>query len=112
MEFEQKSQQESDQDKLAKYKEHLRNLYVSFDRSVSQRNAAMELLRVARCPDCDGSGIIQTAVTLNTSMHDYASIGMAIDSGFAGMPVFDDGFNCTQCKWCAKRNALIDELAS
>lgn len=61
-----------------------------------------ELLRVAICPECDGSGGNQ----VQTRWREYVSRDMARDAGdpaWEGMIYSEDEFEVQQCQWCADR---------
>lgn len=57
------------------------------------------LLKMAKCPDCDGSGGIARQVSSRT----YVSRDMAIDAGdesLEGSLYTDDEWEQEQCQWC------------
>lgn len=72
---------------------------------------AINLLRVATCPNCDGSG----AVMRQVSCRQYVSRDMAIDAGdlsMEGSIYREEEFEPEQCQWCYERDALISSQNS
>lgn len=63
-----------------------------------------ELLRVAKCPECDGSGHIPVPLGENFVSHE-----MAIDAGEPSMEGQSMGIEWgdQQCQWCAEREAIL-----
>lgn len=69
---------------------------------------AIQLLTVAKCPNCDGSGAVQ----VQTHSRQYISREMAMDVGdpsLEGSLYCDDNFDVEQCQWCDERKQLIDK---
>lgn len=69
---------------------------------------ALELLRVAVCPECDGSGAKQ----VQTQSRQYVTREMAHDAGdlsMEGSLYSDDEFETQQCRWCYERNQCLSE---
>lgn len=68
---------------------------------------ARELLRVAICPECDGSGAKQ----VQTSSRQYVTREMAMDAGdrsMEGSLYSDDAFEVQQCQWCDERKTVLE----
>jgi hypothetical protein len=68
------------------------------------------LLSVAKCPNCDGSGVTQ----IQTSCRQYVTSEMAMDAGcpeMAGSLYSDDEWELQQCQWCDERKQLLTETA-
>ena len=66
----------------------------------------VKLLKMAKCPDCDGSGIVIT----KTRDRQYVSRDMAIDAGdraLEGALCQDEEFDYCQCQWCYEKKAII-----
>lgn len=77
--------------------------------SAPSLDMAVNLLRMAVCPNCDGSG----AVMRQVSCRQYVSRDMAMDAGdlsMEGALYCDDEFEPEQCQWCYERDALISAL--
>lgn len=67
----------------------------------------IELLRAARCPACDGSGVIQHGRRV-----EYVSREMAVDAGdpsLEGSPYTDIPEYISQCQWCDERDTALAE---
>ncbi len=63
------------------------------------------LLKVAKCPNCDGSGCIARQV----SSRQYVTRDMAIDAGdesLEGSLYSEDEWEQEQCQWCDEVKAL------
>lgn len=75
-------------------------------RAADQIKLLTELLKVAKCPCCDGSGAIQKVVgSRQLVTHD-----MALDAGDPSLEgsVFSEAeVEVEQCQWCAERNAIL-----
>ena len=68
---------------------------------------ALELLRVAKCPNCDGSGVIQ----IQGSEGHEVSREMAIDAGdptLEGSRIGGSDFEIEPCQWCECRKELLE----
>lgn len=63
------------------------------ERLKAERNAALTLLRIAKCPNCDGCGFTVREV------------------GGCDMDGQHDTRECVQerCQWCVKRDGLLDK---
>ena len=69
-------------------------------------NAAVALLRVAKCPECDGSGV----KCIGLHPVEYVSRDMARDAGdltLEGSVYRQEEPEWAQCQWCAERLALL-----
>lgn len=80
---------EADRDRLRRENEELRGL-----------------LKVAKCPNCDGSG----AKMVRVRGEERATREMAIDAGdpqLEGSLVSDEQWEPEQCQWCADRIAAL-----
>lgn len=65
-------------------------------------DCAIALLEIARCPNCDGGGAIQTG------QRQLVTHDMALDAGcpeMEGSLYSDDEWE--QCQWCAEKDVLI-----
>jgi hypothetical protein len=72
---------------------------------------AVELLKVAKCPCCDGSG----AIAAQIRSRQVVTREMALDAGepsMEGSLYSDDEWEQQQCQWCDEKNRLISEIAS
>lgn len=72
-----------------------------------REQAALNLLAVAKCPNCDGSG---TAMR-QTSVRQYVTRDMAVDAGdpsMEGSLYLDDEWEPEQCQWCYERKTLLN----
>jgi DnaJ-class molecular chaperone len=72
---------------------------------------AVALLKVATCPNCDGSG--STAV--QTSSRQFVTRDMASDAccpEMEGSLYSDDEWEQQQCQWCDEKNRLIAETVA
>ena len=70
---------------------------------------AINLLKVAICPNCDGSG----GIPRQTSSRSYVSREMAMDCGMPdleGSLYTDDEWELEQCQWCDEKNTLIIKI--
>jgi hypothetical protein len=68
-----------------------------------------ELLKVAKCPSCDGSGAVQVQVSERYTV----TRDMAIDAGdpsMEGATFSEDEWELQQCQWCDERNTAIKNL--
>ena len=93
--------------------ELLQQSAIPFDRAcilvkqLEERCVQLEtLLKVAKCPNCDGSGGIPKQVSART----YVTREMAMDAGspeMEGSLYSDDEFEMEQCQWCYERNQLL-----
>ncbi len=65
---------------------------------------AVELLRVAKCPACDGGGAIPVPLGENFVSHE-----MAMDAGEPSMEGQSMGieWGAQQCQWCDERSQLL-----
>ncbi len=66
------------------------------------------LLKMAKCPNCDGSGCIAHKV----SSRQYVTRDMAIDAGdesLEGSLYSDDEWEQEQCQWCDEVKKLLEE---
>ena len=75
-------------------------------RSKALLDSAIGLLRVAVCPECDGSGVVPVQV----SARQYVTAEMASDAGqpeMAGSLYCDDEWEPQQCEWCDVRQRVI-----
>ncbi len=71
---------------------------------------AVELLKVAKCPCCDGSG----AIAVQTSSRQLVTREMAYDAGspeMEGSLYSDDEWEQQQCQWCEEKTTLLAEYA-
>lgn len=67
---------------------------------------AVGLLKVAACPNCDGSGVIQA----QTRSRQYVSREMAMDAQcpeMEGSLYCDDEFEVDQCQWCDEKRQVL-----
>ena len=67
---------------------------------------AIALLRVAKCPACDGSGVIP----VQTCARQCVTREMAMDAGcpeMEGSLYCDDEWEPQQCQWCDERDQLL-----
>lgn len=65
-------------------------------------DCAIALLEIARCPNCDGGGAVQTG------QRQLVTHDMALDAGcpeMEGSLYSDDEWS--QCQWCAEKDVLI-----
>jgi len=79
---------------------------VSVSPSTSLLAQAIALLKVAKCPACDGSGVIP----VQTCVRQYVTRDMAMDAGcpeMEGSLYCDDEWEPQQCQWCDERNTLL-----
>lgn len=67
------------------------------------------LLKIAKCPNCDGSGMTSRQISERT----FVTREMAMDAGdpsLEGHLFTDDEWVFEQCHWCHERRQVIDEL--
>lgn len=72
------------------------------------RAELVEALKAAKCPNCDGSGVIARQV----SSKSYVTRDMAIDAGdrsLEGSIFSKDDFEFEECQWCDERNKFIGD---
>ena len=72
---------------------------------------AIALLRVAKCPNCDGSG----AIPRQTSSRQLVTREMASDAccpEMEGSLYSDDEWELEQCQWCYERHGLLDRYTA
>lgn len=72
---------------------------------------AIALLRVAKCPNCDGSGAIQK----QTSSRQLVTREMAMDAGnpeMEGLLYSDDKLELEQCQWCDELHGLLERYTA
>lgn len=70
-----------------------------------------ELLRVAKCPACDGSG----SIPVQTSAQEYVTRDMAMDAGdlsMEGSLYSEEKWEQQQCQWCDERKTVLNTPAS
>ncbi len=70
---------------------------------------AIKLLKVAKCPNCDGSGSIPRQV----ASQQVVTKEMALDAGdpsLAGSCFGCDEWEQEQCQWCDERTKLLEGL--
>ena len=70
---------------------------------------AVQLLKVAVCPNCDGSGAVQ----VQTQSRQYVSREMAMDAQcpeMEGSLYSDDEFEVEQCQWCYERTRVVADF--
>jgi hypothetical protein len=80
--------------------------YNSYESNQKLIKDLVKLLKMAKCPDCDGSGIVIT----KTRDRQYVSRDMAIDAGdraLEGALCQDEEFDYCQCQWCYEKKAII-----
>ena len=80
-------------------------------RSKALLDSAIGLLRVAVCPECDGSGVVPVQV----SARQYVTAEMASDAGqqdLTGSLYCDDEWEPQQCEWCDVRQRVIADYES
>lgn len=67
---------------------------------------AVELLKMAKCPECDGSGAIPVRMGEHFVTHE-----MALDAGEPAMEGQSMGveWGAQQCQWCDEKNQLLAE---
>lgn len=66
----------------------------------------IDLLRLAKCPNCDGSG----AIPVQTSHRQYVTREMALDAccpEMEGSLYSDDEWDYEPCQWCDERSRII-----
>lgn len=71
-----------------------------------ERERLAELLAVARCPACDGSGVLVTG----GREVEYVSRDMAVDAGdpsLEGSIYRESEPEISQCQWCHEKSALL-----
>lgn len=81
------------------------------DRKQTTRAAALlaqaiVLLKVAKCPACDGSGVIP----VQTCARQHVTREMAMAAGYPemeGSMYCDDEWEPTQCQWCDERDQVL-----
>ena len=76
------------------------------DRLQKMLEDSLNLLAVAKCPNCDGSGAIQ----VQTGSKSYVTREMACDAGdpTMGCSLYtDDEFDVEQCQWCDEQKKLL-----
>lgn len=86
--------------------EHIVKCWNSYESNQQTIKDLVALLKMAKCPDCDGSGMIIT----KTGDKQYVSRDMAIDAGdrtLEGSLYQDEQFEYSQCQWCGETNAAI-----
>jgi len=69
----------------------------------------LNLLIEAKCPNCDGSGVIVSHLTTNQ----YVTRDMAIDAGDKSLEgsLYSKGdCDIEPCQWCDERNKIITSL--
>ena len=74
-----------------------------------QTEIIINLLEMAVCPNCDGSGCIPHQV----SSKQYVTRDMAIDGGdpaLEGSLYSDDQWEAEQCQWCDEKNMILKDL--
>jgi len=79
---------------------------VSMSPSTSLLAQAIALLKVAKCPACDGSGVIP----VQTCARQYVTREMAMDAGqpeMEGSMYCDDEWEPQECQWCDERDTLL-----
>ena len=66
---------------------------------------AIELLRVAKCSNCDGSGGYEAPLGENFVSHE-----MAMDAGEPSMEGQSMGieYGLVQCQWCDERRTILE----
>jgi hypothetical protein len=65
-----------------------------------EMKGAIELLNIANCPDCDGSGIIPIQIIkTDTKINKYGEQ--------EPYPIYD--IEPSQCRWCFERDLLIKQ---
>ncbi len=74
-----------------------------------QTEIIINLLEMAVCPNCDGSGCIPHQV----SSKQYVTRDMAIDGGdsaLEGSLYSEDQWEAEQCQWCYEKNMILKDL--
>ncbi|MFA7218944.1 MAG: hypothetical protein WC119_00265 [Synergistaceae bacterium] len=64
------------------------------------------LLKIAICPNCDGSG----AIPVQTCARQYVTHDMAMDAccpEMEGSLYCDDEWEATQCQWCYEKDEIL-----
>lgn len=77
-------------------------------KKTSENEILRGLLAQAKCPNCDGSGVIPHQV----SSRQYVTRDMAIDAGdpaLEGSLYTDDEWEAEQCQWCYEREQVLKE---
>jgi len=67
------------------------------------------LLRMAKCPDCDGSGGIPRQVRSK----EFITHDMAVDAGLPeaeGRLYSEESFELEQCQWCDERKQVLAKI--
>lgn len=67
-----------------------------------------ELLKIAKCPNCDGSGCIPHKV----SERQYVTRDMALDAcdeSLEGSLYSDEQWEAEQCQWCFEKDQVLKE---
>ena len=65
-----------------------------------------EALKIAKCPNCDGSGTIAK----QTRQREYVSRSMALDAGdpsLEGLLCCEDEWDFEQCQWCHEKEEAL-----
>ncbi|MCK9599652.1 MAG: hypothetical protein M0R06_11510 [Sphaerochaeta sp.] len=73
-----------------------------------EQKLMIALLKEAKCPNCDGSGVIPH----RTSTRQLVTHDMASDAGtpeLEGSLYSQEQFELEQCQWCDERNRLLEE---
>ena len=74
----------------------------------NKNNILKELLRLAKCPNCDGSGGIPHQISSKT----YVTRDMATDAGdpaLEGSLYSDDEYELEECQWCYEREQVLKD---
>jgi len=74
----------------------------------AEKNHLLELLKVSKCPHCDGSGF--TTVKIRDAQ--TVSRAMAMDAGdpsLEGSSYCDEQWEPEPCQWCAERHSALKE---
>lgn len=70
---------------------------------------AISLLKIAKCPNCDGSG----GIPRQTSSRLYVTKEMAMDAGapeMEGSLFSDEEWELEQCQWCDEKEQLLKDV--
>lgn len=66
------------------------------------------LLEMAVCPNCDGSGAVQRQV----SDRQYVTRDMALDAGDPSLEgsLYSEQWEVEQCQWCDEKNQVLKDI--
>lgn len=91
----------------AKFELQMQQLHYTA-KAINSHEKLIGLLKIAQCPNCDGSGAIPHQV----SERRYVTRDMAFDAGnmaLEGSLYSDDEWEAEQCQWCDEREQALSE---